>query len=170
MSLESIDRKKWKSPVGILCLDAVEDQLVAIHFPGQVEPPKRSSSHPVLERAVEQLHEYFTGARKKFDLPLDPRGTPFQKKVWLQLRKIPWGTTISYGELAKRIGQPTASRAVGAANGKNPLSIVVPCHRVIGANGNLTGFGGGLPTKERLLRLEGVLPPDLFSTQIGARG
>jgi len=101
-----------------------------------------------------QLAEYFAGKRTQFDLPLDPRGTAFQKAVWRSLRQIPFGETRSYGEIASTIGAPRANRAVGAANGKNPLSIVVPCHRVIGANGALTGFGGGLETKAQLLALE----------------
>ena len=96
-------------------------------------------------------------------MPLAPHGTPFQLKVWKELRRIPYGKTLSYGELAARIGNPAASRAVGAANGKNPISIIVPCHRVIGADGSLTGFGGGLPVKRQLLELEGVLPGRLLS-------
>ena len=107
-------------------------------------------------QAAKQLNEYFEGTRKTFDLPLEPRGTEFQKKVWMALCEIPFGQTASYGQIAKRIGVPTASRAVGAANGKNPLPIVVPCHRVIGSNGSLTGSGGGLKNKSILLRLEGV--------------
>ena len=100
------------------------------------------------------MREYFSGRRTEFDLPLAPEGTEFQRTVWRHLQDIPYGQTISYGELAKRVGNPKASRAVGAANGCNPLPIVIPCHRVIGANGKLTGFGGGLPTKEMLLSLE----------------
>jgi methylated-DNA-[protein]-cysteine S-methyltransferase len=101
-----------------------------------------------------QLDEYFAGGRDEFDLVLAPEGTPFQLEVWEQLRRIPYGETISYGELAERVGRPGAARAVGAANGQNPIAIVVPCHRVIGANGSLTGFGGGLPWKRCLLDLE----------------
>ena len=101
-----------------------------------------------------QLDEYFAGTRTRFDLPLRLHGTPFQVEVWEQLRRIPYGETISYGELARRVGNANASRAVGLANGQNPLPIVVPCHRVIGANGKLTGYGGGLPIKARLLELE----------------
>lgn len=105
-----------------------------------------------------QLEEYFAGDRREFDLPLAARGTEFQHRVWAELRRIPFGETISYGELATRIGKPTASRAVGAANGRNPLPVVVPCHRVIGSDGRLTGFGGGLPTKQALLDLERRAP------------
>lgn len=108
---------------------------------------------------VAQLGEYFAGARRSFDLELAPHGTPFQLRVWQALREIPYGQTISYAELARRIGQPSAMRAVGAANGRNPIPIVVPCHRVIGKDGGLTGFGGGLPCKQALLALEGVVIP-----------
>ena len=114
------------------------------------------SNEGALGEAARQLMEYFEGRRTEFDLRLDPSGTAFQHGVWARLREIPYGQTISYGELARRIGNPNASRAVGAANGANPIPIVVPCHRVIGSNGKLTGFGGGLPVKAFLLRLEGA--------------
>ena len=114
---------------------------------------RRALPRPLRE-AKRQLLEYFEGERRDFDLPLSPAGTAFQRRVWDELRRIPYGETISYGELARRIGRPTASRAVGAANGRNPLAIVVPCHRVIGADGGLTGYGGGLPVKESLLAHE----------------
>jgi methylated-DNA-[protein]-cysteine S-methyltransferase len=122
----------------------------------------------VLLETRKQLGEYFAGTRQAFDLPLAPHGTPFQLQVWRMLMQIPWGETWSYAQMARHIGQPTATRAVGAANGRNPLPIVLPCHRVIGSDGSLTGFGGGLPTKEFLLTLEGVLPrrvpiDDLFA-------
>jgi len=105
----------------------------------------------ILDQAVTQLEEYFAGTRREFDLPLDPLGTPFQHSAWMVLRTIPYGRTMSYGDQARRLGDPNKARAVGAANGKNPLSIVVPCHRVIGSNGHLTGFGGGLEAKSWLL-------------------
>ena len=105
-------------------------------------------------QALGQLAEYFAGSRQDFDLPLRPQGTAFQQTVWQALLDIPYGTTESYGELARRIGQPTASRAVGLANGRNPISIVIPCHRVVGANGSLTGYGGGIERKRTLLDLE----------------
>jgi len=118
-------------------------------------------SHPQWRESVErlgetirQLHAYFAGELKAFDLPLAPQGTPFQLAVWKRLCEIPYGETISYGELARRIGNPNASRAVGLANGSNPIPIVIPCHRAIGSNGKLTGYGGGLPIKEKLLGLE----------------
>lgn len=113
-----------------------------------------------LDEAVRQLRAYFAGELQRFELSLAARGTPFQQRVWRALREIPYGQTISYGELARRIGQPTASRAVGAANGRNPLPIVVPCHRVIGSTGRLTGFAGGLHLKEGLLALEQAHAPD----------
>ena len=108
----------------------------------------------VLDAAATQLEEYFDGGRTAFDLPLDPVGSPFQQDVWAVLRTIPYGETITYGEQARRLGDPSKARAVGAANGRNPLSIIVPCHRVIGANGKLTGFAGGLDTKAWLLAHE----------------
>jgi O-6-methylguanine DNA methyltransferase len=120
----------------------------------------------IIETAARQLHEYFDGTRRDFDLPLAPEGTAFQCEVWRTLATIPYGQTWSYRDLAHAIGKPAAVRAVGAANGRNPLPIVLPCHRVIGADGSLTGFGGGLPIKAALLRLEGALPTggsgDLF--------
>ena len=116
--------------------------------------PAPTSPPAALRDAERQLAEYFEGARRDFDLPLSAEGTPFQRQVWDELRRIPYGETISYGELARRIGKPTASRAVGAANGRNPIAIVVPCHRVIGTDGTLIGYGGGLPVKQALLALE----------------
>ena len=110
----------------------------------------------MLADAARQLADYFAGTRRAFDLPLAPRGTGFQQVVWRALLAIPYGETCSYGELARAIGRPAASRAVGAANGRNPIAIVIPCHRVIGADGSMTGYGGGLPTKKWLLAHEGV--------------
>lgn len=153
------------SPVGVLLLAADETGLRLIEFPDPRHPMRPGddwyeSDHPLLREARTQLDDYFLGTRRDFDLPLAPRGTDFQRRVWRELRRIDYGATISYAQLADRIGRPEAVRAVGAANGRNPLPIVVPCHRVIGANGSLTGFGGGLPTKAFLLRLEGALPQD----------
>ena len=148
------------SPVGELRLVAVEHALAAIYFPESrdapvVATPARSApDHPVLRLAAVQLAEYFAGDRDRFSIPLAPRGTPFQHKVWQALAAIPYGETRSYGEIARAIGTPSASRAVGAANGRNPLPIIVPCHRVIGADGTLTGFGGGLDAKRWLLAHE----------------
>ncbi len=112
---------------------------------------------PLLRRAADQLAEYFARRRTAFDLPLAPEGTPFEREVWAALRTIPYGETRTYGELARQLGRPNACRAVGRANGRNPLSILLPCHRVIGAGGRLTGYAGGLAMKEALLRLEGAL-------------
>ncbi|MFQ6101878.1 MAG: methylated-DNA--[protein]-cysteine S-methyltransferase [Anaerolineae bacterium] len=120
------------------------------------EPPREDPE--ALAPALAQLGEYFSRTRRKFDLPLDVRGTAFQKAVWAQVTSIPYGTTTTYGEIAQRIGRPRAARAVGAANGANPLPILIPCHRVIGARGSLTGYGGGLEVKATLLRLEGTVP------------
>ncbi len=148
------------SPVGRLLLAGDGDGLGLISFPGgskarSPEPGWRADPAP-FRAAIDQLTAYFAGTVTDFDLRLAPRGTPFQLRVWQALRAIPYGETISYGELARRVGRPEAARAVGAANGANPLPIVVPCHRVIGANGKLTGFGGGLETKAALLALEGA--------------
>lgn len=155
------------SPIGRLLIAADDDGIRAVEFPENRHPVKREGEwregeHPLIDETARQLGEYFAGARRGFDLPLAPRGTEFQRKVWLALRGIPFGQTWSYAQLAKSIDNMQAMRAVGAANGRNPIPIIVPCHRVIGANGTLTGFGGGLPTKEFLLRLEGALPGDLI--------
>jgi len=157
------------SPVGPLFLAASTDGLRAVEFRDNRHPVRRDSEwragdNAVLRNARRQLDEYFAGKRQAFDLPLSPAGTDFQRTVWATLASIPYGETISYAQLASRVGRPAASRAVGAANGRNPLPIMLPCHRVIGADGRLTGFGGGLPTKQFLLKLEGALPAgfDLF--------
>jgi methylated-DNA-[protein]-cysteine S-methyltransferase len=145
------------SPVGRLLLARDAAGLRLIHFQnGRPERPPRdwASRDDAFDDVAAQLSEYFAGERRAFDLPLAPEGTPFQQRVWTALLDIPYGETISYGELASRIGRRSASRAVGLANGSNPLPIVIPCHRVIGSNGKLTGYGGGLPLKERLLALE----------------
>lgn len=152
--------KLMKSPVGELKLVASDAGLMAVLWenddPGRVKLPElvEDNRHPILNLAEEQLVEYFKGKRKTFSIPLEMHGTEFQKKVWSALLTIPFGETRSYGELAKQIRKPSASRAVGAANGRNPVSILVPCHRVIGASGKLTGFAGGLKNKSILLSLE----------------
>jgi methylated-DNA-[protein]-cysteine S-methyltransferase len=149
-----------KSPVGQLTLVASDDGLAGILWPserpGRVRLPieDEDARHPVLVEAERQLEEYFAGRRRTFDLKLDFAGTPFQRKVWDALLTIPFGETRSYAQIAEQIGRPRAARAVGAANGRNPVSIVAPCHRVIGSAGTLTGFAGGLETKARLLALE----------------
>jgi methylated-DNA-[protein]-cysteine S-methyltransferase len=139
------------SPVGALCLCAEDDRLVGLHLPDRPAPALPPGRSAVLERTCAQLAEYFAGERRDFDLPLAPHGTAFQVAVWRALADIPFGVTCSYGELARVVGRPSASRAVGAANGRNPIAIILPCHRVIGSNGELTGYGGGLPMKRWLL-------------------
>ncbi|MGF6090541.1 methylated-DNA--[protein]-cysteine S-methyltransferase [Pseudomonas sp. 18173] len=149
------------SPVGQLKLVANGSRLAAILWendkPGRVRlgPMSEAPDNPILVRTAAQLREYFAGRRERFELDLDFAGTEFQKQVWAALLTIPFGETRSYSQIAEQIGNPTAVRAVGAANGKNPISIVAPCHRVIGASGKLTGFAGGLEAKELLLTLEG---------------
>ena len=150
----------FASPVGMLTLVASDAGLVAVLWedddPARVRLPVTAArpDHPVLRQAATQLADYFAGARQHFDVPLDMRGTAFQQRVWAALLAIPFGETRSYGAIASAIGQPTASRAVGAANGRNPLSILAPCHRVVGSNGALTGFAGGLAAKTWLLNHE----------------
>lgn len=155
-----------ESPIGPLTLVASEAGLQRLAFgahrpDGGVEAP----DHPLLVRTAAQLADYFAGARTAFDVPLDLTGTPFQKAVWALLREIPYGTTTSYGALAERLGGAGKSRAVGLANGQNPVAIIVPCHRVIGASGALTGFGGGLAVKAYLLHLERRRAPVAFAVQ-----
>lgn len=146
-----------ESPVGPLRLAADEEGLRRIDFlgAGRTKPEADwvEAAGPLAEVA-EQLRAYFEGDRRDFELRLSPRGTPFQRGVWRRLCEIPYGETISYAELATRVGNPKASRAVGLANGRNPIPIVIPCHRVIGKSGSLVGYGGGLPIKEKLLALE----------------
>jgi len=158
----SLAYKIMNSPVGKLKLVASDKGLVAVLWEND-EPMRvrlgeqaERERHPILVQAERQLGEYFAGKRRSFSVPIDLRGTPFQRNVWDALLAIPFGETRTYGDLARQLGNAQASRAVGAATGKNPISIIVPCHRVIGSTGNLTGFAGGLETKERLLTLEGV--------------
>jgi methylated-DNA-[protein]-cysteine S-methyltransferase len=154
---------KLHSPLGELTLVATKIGLRAVLWPqdhGRVVLPESivlSQSESVLSSAATQIEEYFAGERKTFDLPLDLHGTDFQKATWGALAEIPYGVTWTYGQQAEHIGRPKAVRAVGAANGRNPVSIVLPCHRVIGADGSLTGFAGGLEAKQHLLVLEGAL-------------
>jgi methylated-DNA-[protein]-cysteine S-methyltransferase len=147
------------SPVGTLLIACDEKAIRRIEFPhggkpAQPEAAWQQSSCELLQEATKQLNEYFNERRTVFTLPLGPEGTEFQRAVWRRLQDIPYGQTITYGDLAKCVGNPKASRAVGAANGSNPIPIMIPCHRVIGSDGKLTGFGGGLPTKKALLSLE----------------
>lgn len=154
------------TPIGDLTIVGHESALTGLYMHAHRHQPdpatfgvRQSAAQGVLREAVHQVNEYFYDGRRAFELPLDPVGTPFQQSVWLQLRAIPFGQTRSYGELARELGAPGSSRAVGMANGRNPLSIVVPCHRVIGVNGAMTGFGGGIERKVWLLHheKEGVL-------------
>ncbi len=144
------------TPIGELLLVSDGEALTALQFDDarRGRPTPGAAPDAVLQRASAQLGEYFAGGRTSFDLPLRAAGTPFEQRVWEQLRVIPYGETTSYGELARRVGEPGAARAVGRANGRNPIPVIVPCHRVIGADGSLTGFGGGLECKRALLDLE----------------
>ena len=155
------------SPLGLLTVLASDDGVHAIAFEGsQTEQAKinlpRAVNHPIINAAAEQLAMYFSGTLNVFDLPLGLRGTDFQKRVWKLLLEIPFGETRTYGNIARALGNAGASQAVGAANGKNPVAIVVPCHRVIGASGHLTGYAGGMDKKKFLLTHEGVIQPMLF--------
>lgn len=149
------------SPIGALLLAGNQKSLIKICFPVQGRPrdpdPEWEKDTYPFDEANKQLMEYFSGNLTVFSLSLGPEGTPFQKRVWEELQQVPYGATISYGELARKSGHPGAARAVGGAMHANPLPIVIPCHRVIGSNGSLTGFGGGLDIKKRLLTLEGVV-------------
>jgi methylated-DNA-[protein]-cysteine S-methyltransferase len=162
-------RAIYKSPVGNLPLISNADALIALLWENdlatRVKIPDAlvDEDNDILLETKKQLDEYFAGSRKIFNIPLCMNGTNFQKMIWKELQSIPYGDTRSYGELAKRIHQPTASRAVGAANGKNPISIIVPCHRVIGTNGKLTGFAGGIDVKKKLLELESAEHISLFN-------
>lgn len=147
-----------ETPLGSLLLAADDAGLRQILFAkgkhAARPDPSWKENRAIFKETIRQLRAYFAGELEEFDLPLAPEGTPFQLGVWRRLCEIPYGETISYGDLARRIGNPNASRAVGLANGSNPIPIVIPCHRVIGSNGKLTGYGGGLPIKEKLLALE----------------
>lgn len=149
--------KKITSPIGDLYLVATDTALVALDNVSNdiYKKAQKSDDHKILKLAEKQLNEYFKGARKDFDLPLAPLGTEFQQKAWKALMKIPFGKVWSYGEQAKYLKNPKASRAVGGANGKNPIPIIIPCHRVIGSTGKLTGYSGGMKMKVALLKLEG---------------
>ncbi|MGV8083222.1 MAG: methylated-DNA--[protein]-cysteine S-methyltransferase [Coriobacteriia bacterium] len=152
----------YDTPIGPVAIADNGAAITHIYFPGAktgTRGPKGAEEREteLTKRAAEQLREYFVGTRREFDLPLAPEGTPFQQDCWRALQEIPYGETCSYGEIAHRIGRPKASRAVGMGNNRNPIAIVIPCHRVIGSNGSLTGYAGGLDVKQQLLVLEGVL-------------
>ena len=155
-----------QSPIGELLLVADESAFTGVYYAGRKHIPaihknwKTDWKNPILKEAVAQLKDYFAGKRDEFDLPLRMTGTGFQEKVWKEIARIPFGETLTYSELARRVGSPTAIRAAGASTGRNPMSIIVPCHRVVGKNGSLTGFAGGLERKRHLLKLENALPPN----------
>jgi methylated-DNA-[protein]-cysteine S-methyltransferase len=150
------------SPIGSLLLTSDGESLTGLYMGAPSKSPELGSdwlekpNGAPLAKAARQLEEYFAGKRKEFDLPLKMEGTEFQKRVWRQLTRIPFGETWSYGQLAKTLDNPNGSRAVGLANGRNPIAVIVPCHRVIGADGSMTGFGGGIPRKQWLLAHEGL--------------
>ena len=143
---------KYNSIIGDIFISADENSLLSVKFVNHnfIE----NKENKIIRQTIKQLDEYFNGKRKKFELPLNPKGTEFQKKVWLQLMNIPYGKTATYKDIATLIGNTNASRAVGNANNKNPIAIIIPCHRVIGSNNKLTGYAGGLDKKEKLLNLE----------------
>ncbi len=151
---------QFKSPIGLITVHANNDGLLGVWYPCHVSDLSQfgvqADDHPILVLTIRQLEEYFRGERHNFSIPLAASGTEFQNKVWQALTTIPYGETWSYKDIAVAIGNPKAQQAVGGANSKNPISIIVPCHRVIGKNGNLTGYAGGLDIKQTLLELEGV--------------
>lgn len=149
-----MDLMIFDTPLGPMGLAEEDGAIIRLYLPGQGVPRIVTHETPLLLEGKRQLTEYFAGKRKEFDLPLNAEGTEFRKKVWQTLTKIPYGETITYGELARRVGNPRAARAVGGANHHNPISILIPCHRVVGADGSLTGYGGGLELKKALLALE----------------
>ena len=144
----------YRSPVGILEIKSDNQAITEVRLLNNNPVLRHTSENPIIEKVCHQLNEYFAGKRKKFDLPLSPKGTVFQQAVWKQLQEIPYGKTISYSQLAKSINNPKACRAVGSANGKNPVIIIIPCHRVIASNGGLGGYACGLDIKKQLLELE----------------
>ena len=146
-----------ETPIGRLVLECDGDVLIGVWLPHERRHGRRDADDvpPVLKEAATQLEEYFAGERRDFDVPMELDGTPFQQEVWAELSRIPYGETISYGELARRVGRPNGPRAVGQANGRNPIPIIVPCHRVLASNG-IGGYGGGLKVKRALLAIEGV--------------
>jgi len=149
----------WESPLGFIKIVGTRDSVLALDFVEEFQ----NGDHELpfcIKECIKQIAEYFDGKRKEFFLNTDPQGTPFQKKVWQQLEKIPFGELASYKEIARAIGKPEAFRAVGSANGKNPIAIIIPCHRVVGSDGNLTGYGGGLWRKKWLIAHEQGYSPD----------
>jgi methylated-DNA-[protein]-cysteine S-methyltransferase len=162
-----MDGATLNTPVGMLRIFADSSALCRIAFPGEagLSADPAPAGHPLLGQAKAQLMEYFAGKRRHFDLPLTPQGTAFQQAVWAMMRQIPYGATSTYGAIAAELGHPNKARAVGGAAGKNPLPIVIPCHRVVGSSGRLTGFSGGLEIKQFLLALEAGCPQNLTCQQ-----
>lgn len=150
----------YPSPIGILKIEATDSGIVAVNFVSSQD--EAESVNTITQHCQQQLQEYFLGERKAFNLPLHPKGTAFQQRVWAELQNIPFGKVASYLEMAKRLGDEKVIRAAAAANGKNPIAILIPCHRVIGTNGDLVGYAGGLDKKKLLLQHEGVLSKPLF--------
>ncbi len=146
----------YESIIGLIKIEEKKGEIVGINFSKEnlVKNNSEIIETPLIRETIKELQEYFNGNRKDFSIPIRIKGTEFQKSVWKKLMEIPYGETCSYGEIARRIGNPKAARAIGMANNRNPISIIIPCHRVIGANGKLVGYGGGLDIKERLLKLE----------------
>ncbi|HWR61247.1 MAG TPA: methylated-DNA--[protein]-cysteine S-methyltransferase [Clostridia bacterium] len=144
----------YESEIGRLTIKEKNGKITHVHFPYEKLEEEQTEATPLLKEAAGQLGAYFAGKLREFSLPLEPEGTEFMKQVWLALCGIPYGETTTYGEIAKRVGKPKAARAVGLANNRNPIPIIIPCHRVIGADGSLTGYGGGLDLKRKLLDLE----------------
>jgi len=158
---------RFATPLGTMIATAVGGAVTGIYFEGQKHMPdisraaREDAKAAPFAECARQLGEYIEGARRTFELPLAPEGTEFQRRVWIEIARVPYGETITYGELAARAGAPGAARAAGAATGRNPLSVVVPCHRIVGTDGSLTGYAGGIERKTRLLELEGFLQPSL---------
>ena len=159
---------QFATPLGTVLATAVDGALTSVDFiDAKYAKPilagwTEDADYPPLKECAQQLGEYFAGRRNRFDLPIAPEGTAFQKRVWREIARVPFGATIAYAELAKRAGAPGCARAAGAATGRNPIAVIVPCHRIVGARGSLTGYAGGLERKQRLLELEGVLQPALI--------
>ncbi len=168
---EQLTSYSFASPIGRITVTSNSAEITELLLPNRVDQgandPVSTPTEPLLCEAIQQIRAYFDGELREFDLPLALQGTEHQKRVWDELRRIPFGALISYGELARRIGRPTASRAVGAANGKNPIAIIIPCHRVIGANGSLTGYGGGLDVKRWLIQHEAQAMPAAEDAEAG---
>lgn len=173
-SIGSIAYSHFDSPLGPMLLATAAEGLAGAWFVGGQHVPdvsgdwQRAPDHPLLQTAQDQLSEYFSGQRREFSLPLAPRGTPFQRAVWRAIACVPYGATASYLEIARRAGRAAAARAAGAATGRNPWSIIVPCHRVVGTDGALTGYAGGLQRKQAMLRLEARSQPGVFTLSAAA--